>query len=259
MTVPTPRRPVMVGMPNFREVAQYHGQDGRRIKAGALYRSGALTGLTKEDWSRFGALGIGLFVDLRSAAERDGHPVPWPAPRPSILPLQVLPDFRASGTTVIGGLVADRDGSQTRALLIGNYASMPAHFGKSLPQLVAAMLSNPAPASVIACTAGQDRTGFVISLLLALAGVDKAAITQDYMISLEHHDAQRINAFVAKTLGVADAELSAATLEALAVSSDYLEAAWGALVAEYRSVSDYFRAHGVSEGDLTHLRNLLLE
>jgi protein tyrosine/serine phosphatase len=52
-------------------------------------------------------------------------------------------------------------------------------------------------ATVVHCTAGKDRTGVVVALALADAGVERAAIVADYAASADHlrradHAARRI-------------------------------------------------------------------
>jgi protein-tyrosine phosphatase len=55
---------------NFRDVGGYVGADGKRVKWGRIYRSGAMPLLTEADYAKLGRLGLGSIVDLRSTDER---------------------------------------------------------------------------------------------------------------------------------------------------------------------------------------------
>ena len=59
----------LTGQPNFRDLGGYAAGDGRRIKWGAVYRSGELSQLTDDDVGKLGQLGIRTVVDFRSPEE----------------------------------------------------------------------------------------------------------------------------------------------------------------------------------------------
>ena len=50
---------------NFRELGGYSTTDGRRVRRGMLYRSGAMAGLTDADYELLSKLDIAVLVDLR--------------------------------------------------------------------------------------------------------------------------------------------------------------------------------------------------
>lgn len=62
---------------NFRELGGWPAADGRRVKRGLFWRSGALRHIvTPEDRERFEKLGIRVVCDLRSGVERAREPDP---------------------------------------------------------------------------------------------------------------------------------------------------------------------------------------
>ena len=62
---------------NFRELGGWPAADGRRVKRGLFWRSGALCQIaSEEDRKRFEALGIRVVCDLRSGVERARKPDP---------------------------------------------------------------------------------------------------------------------------------------------------------------------------------------
>ena len=66
---------------NFRDLGGYVTTDGRRVRPGRLFRSGAPVGLTAADRRRIEALGIRRIVDFRSIEERAREPAAWPVAR----------------------------------------------------------------------------------------------------------------------------------------------------------------------------------
>jgi protein-tyrosine phosphatase len=95
---------------------------------------------------------------------------------------------------------------------------------------------NAAPA-LVHCTAGKDRTGLTIALLLELLGVPRATIVADY---------------VASNNGLLGRIRSA-------ISAPLLEQTFAALDQRYGSPRGYLDAHGLTEATVTALRAELIE
>ena len=57
------------GGSNFRDLGGYKTADGRSVRRNAVFRSAHLGGLTAEDRSALGRLGVRTIVDLRGVSE----------------------------------------------------------------------------------------------------------------------------------------------------------------------------------------------
>ncbi|WP_221796173.1 tyrosine-protein phosphatase [Aquisediminimonas sediminicola] len=251
---------IFTSTPNFRDIGGLVGEAGQRLRPGRVYRSGSLAELSNDEWRDFSRLGVRLFVDLRSPGERATHIIPWPDPAPEICPLEVLPDVRAGGTAIMQQLLDDADGSWTRALLLRNYASMPSDFAPSVGRFFSALTDKGDAAAIVACTAGQDRTGFVIALLLSALGVAEDQVMADYMLSYPHLDTDRVARFIAKTLGGEDERApSAAAMQSLRVAPEYMAAAMEALRRDYGDVGRYLARHGVTDDVMQRVKSDIFE
>lgn len=154
---------------NFRDLGGYPTRDGRTVKWGKAFRSGAMPLLTGSDYGLLDQLHIGTVVDLRSLEER-----------------AIAPD-----------LLDDRTG----ALFVANdYSLKPlmAQFGQGggentyrgierilKPQFRSLFRRLVAEDGAVLyhCSAGQDRTGIATALLYDVLGVDRETILKDYHLS----------------------------------------------------------------------------
>lgn len=172
------------GATNFRDIGGYRAHDGRVTAYGKVFRSGDLGGLTERDLDYvLNTLCVKFICDLRNPEEIDAAPNRIPANAARYLSVPVM---RASAA-------ADERGMM-RALISGDYDKIDEAFGKtylsmidtaadSFGQVLKALADPANLPAVIHCTAGKDRTGITIALLLALLGVPDLAIIADYSLT----------------------------------------------------------------------------
>lgn len=154
---------------NFRDLGGYVTADGRRVRWGRIYRSGAMPLLSERDYKQLGTLRISGIVDLRSTDER-----------------QIAPDELDDRT---GALFLSNDYSLRKMMAgmsSGNGEYAYRAIGKTLaPQYRAIfrrLLANDG-ATLYHCSAGQDRTGVATALVLSALGVPRETILADYHLS----------------------------------------------------------------------------
>lgn len=144
---------------NFRDLGGYQAADGRHVRWGLIFRSGATPLLTPLDIHYIEALGLKSMVDLRSTEER------------RLAPSRLM----GSGIRYIASDYA--------------FATLPDGYFETLailkPQFHAAfseLLAHQGPIS-INCTGGQDRTGILSAFILLSLGVPRAIVLDDYHLS----------------------------------------------------------------------------
>lgn len=252
--------------PNFRELVGFSTAKGRQILPGKLFRSGAFEAQDADALRQLiSAYGIRLCCDLRSDIERDKNPIPWPeeTPRPRLLELQVLTDIRVLGESSLVPLIGDVDGRAATGLMQTLYRKLPETCAPVLRRLFNEIANQEqALPLMINCTAGKDRTGLIVALLLTALDIEEAQIRADYLRStdLVHRPEYQVKVeqLVRDFAGV---KPEPASLQALiGVNPLYLNAAMAAIKMKYGSVHQYLRtAVGLDLATQSRLQSRLLK
>jgi protein tyrosine/serine phosphatase len=106
-------------------------------------------------------------------------------------------------------------------------------------------------AVLVHCAAGKDRTGMIVAMTLAAAGVEQERIVDDYLAS-----AQRIEAIMARLVSSETyrAELEGHDAQAHAPRVGTLERVFEIVHAQHDSAAHWLLAHGLTAGELAQLR-----
>ncbi|KAB0606069.1 tyrosine-protein phosphatase [Castellaniella defragrans] len=253
----------LMGAPNFRDLGGCRGAGGGTVRPGRVFRSEALARLTDEDLRRVAALDIGLVCDLRAADERQRAESRWPAGRAA----RTLYSARADALAAvrISGWrerIADPafDAEAARQWILGAYAAMPRLFAEVLAELFAALEGPASPVTLVHCTAGKDRTGFVCAILLFALGVSRDDVFENYLLTRARCPPAEL---VRGLLGDELEGLPPRALDALLVMADvreeYLMAALDCIGRDFGGIDAYFRvACGLTAAGHAGLRMRLL-
>lgn len=255
---------LLEGAPNFRDFGGHATADGRRVRAGRLYRSELLLGLTPRDLETLAALDIALVCDLRSPGERARLNNEWPATKPAeILALDIDAEMSAVQPDRWGRRLADPTFSVEKAhlALCDNYRRMPNSFARDLRALFQHLTERPGRAILVHCAAGKDRTGFVVAMLLWALGVSHETILADYLETNRRYTIERL--VNARTRFLPDLEMTPSIRAALgvlaSVHTDFIEAAFDAVSSEFGSIDAYLeRACELNAGRREKLHQVLL-
>jgi protein-tyrosine phosphatase len=243
---------------NFRDIGGYRTADGRRVRTGKVYRAGALNRLTDSDRELLARMGMKLVCDLRSQEEVEEEPDRLPdnpAPEYLHLPLKADDDRLRR----LRALLFNR--RQIALMLPEMYTDIMIDRNANICGEVLRRLSEPENLpTIIHCTAGKDRTGVVVALLLSLLGVPDDIILADY--SLSNRFFPTFLAYGEKTIHpVAWLGVKAEDIQPLLVADPQtMRTALAHVRSKYSSVENYLRdAAGLDEGTLGRLRENLLE
>ena len=165
---------------NFRDLGGLSTTDGRRVRSGLVYRCEGPASFQDSHGSALRGLKLGMVCDLRSAAERTAAPNGWCDDQTRLLDFDMSQDLRARGADGWAALRADPSEQGARRAMTANYAAMPAALAPFMPALFGALAERRTPL-LIHCTAGKDRTGVAIALLLLALGVARDEMLADYL------------------------------------------------------------------------------
>jgi protein-tyrosine phosphatase len=241
-------------VPNFRDFGGYPTTDGRYVRRGLLYRSGALADLSEQDVAVLRKLGIKLICDLRTDLEAQEAPdVPLEGVMLWRLPvIQQEESAVKARTFLFDRHRLDQVMLQTYQTFVREKAPI---FGAAI-----ARFADPAnlPA-VFHCSAGKDRTGILAALLLGALGVSDELIIADYTLSNLYYEAFR-KSLEPQEHRLRALRLSLDDLQPMLVSDPvYLEAALDAIREECGSIETYLmQKAGVSAETLAKLREIFL-
>jgi protein-tyrosine phosphatase len=243
---------------NFRDLGGLPTRDGRRLRPGMLYRSEGPASFAAEHQHELQALGIRLICDLRAEVERRAapHDDGMTARR---LHLDLANDLRSETNEGWSALRNDPSEAGARAAMQLNYAAMPAALLPHLRGFVDAIIAGETPV-LMHCTAGKDRTGVLVALLLTVLGVPEDVVVADYLRSDVFAKNLRLGGSIAhafeQTFGFTPSE---ATINAMiGVDPGFLAAALHAVTVRHGSVERYFASAGIGEAQLAQLCATLL-
>jgi protein-tyrosine phosphatase len=233
------------GTHNFRDVGGYPAQTGR-TRSGQLFRSDALTRITPTGVADLAALRIGVVVDLRSQLELSQDC------SANVLPGAVLIHLPIHG----GSQASILEGDHISLELL--YRQMLLDSAWSFTAAVSVIAESGRTPVLVNCTAGKDRTGLAIALVLEAVGVERSAVVADYTQSALNLDGEWMDQTLTRLVsnGV---PISPALFEALGGSPDRAMSQvlrW--VDQEYGSVIGYLQAHGLLEESVELLREKLV-
>lgn len=205
---------------------------------------------TGRDFDTLKQLGVRSIIDFRSDEERTREPFNVPAG----FSLEVYAkDYVLTMSELSQSLSSpDADAEQTRVAFETFYGRIPFQFAEQYREMFAQLLDQRAPL-VVNCSAGKDRTGVAVALILTALGVPRETIVEDYLLS---------NAKFKPDL--ADPRLSRMRPDVAAVlysvDARYLNAAFRAMENTPGGIVGFFRTElGVEEADLQRLQQLYLD
>jgi protein-tyrosine phosphatase len=230
----------LTGLYNLREVGGYPAADGGTVRWGTLFRSDALHRLDESGTAAIAALGLRTIVDLRTQMEVDVAP-------------SALAGVTAA-TTHISLLTGDLQALPLELDAVYRYIIDAC--GKTVGEAIKLLCAPDAFPALVHCSAGKDRTGIVIALILAVLGVPDEVIAADYGLSGGYLDQE--NTAVIGQVKASTGLGESLTNELLASPPALIVRVLANVRASWGSVDEYLLDHGLTAADLASLRAALV-
>lgn len=248
---------------NFRELGGYRSSDGRHIKDGILFRSGAPGYMNEEERKHFEELGVKVIIDFRSLEESKEVPDPdFPNTTYIHMPAMKNPegeDIDFSPAHIFKLLPKTPTKNIARGAIDRFYDLLIFH-NSAYKEMFNLLLEEQVP-MLFHCTAGKDRTGVAAILIMLALGVSEETIEKDYLLTNKYRSAKikevldhyRLIHHFSKTLKI----ILTFSQGVLPHGCQYV---FDRIKEKYDSYEDYFyHEYGLTKEDLDRLKDLCLE
>lgn len=231
------------GFANARDLGGLPVAGGGTTRTGVLLRADLPRDPDPDELAGLAATGL-VVVDLRDDVEVAQTPSPFAIGGARVVR---VPVFDGSAADVVA------DGANLAAL----YGRLVATRGPAFAAVAAEAADSPGP-TLVHCTAGKDRTGVAVALVLAAVGVPRQVVVEDYARTGERlagpwleRRLSELSALHGRDLSAHAELLGGSPRAALDRALDQVDQGWG-------SAAGYLHAHGLRSDGLDRLRDRLV-
>jgi protein-tyrosine phosphatase len=251
------------GVANFRDIGGYPAGNGHKIKSRLIFRSGELSGLTPADQQAVTALNIRYEIDLRTDAERSANPSNWGKKVPQVISISVGMPRDSAPQASIRQFSEVKDAAQAKMQMAGTTANLAINGAADIGKVLGELAKANGPA-LIHCTAGKDRTGVTVAVLMTVLGASREDVYHEYLRSnesvraqLERQKARQESGRDVNGLSGLDPSVVQAMM---GTDSIYLDAVFREIDAKYGSFDGYTRnGLKISAAQIAQLRKTFVD
>lgn len=186
------------GLNNFRDFGGYFTADGKQVKWGVLYRSNHLFNLNEQAINYISHLGIKSIIDYRNQNEINKSPNSYVGENKTYhldataQTAELAAQFAASSDNEDQALIESIANNIPKELVNGEGRQILEQYRQfvmsdkskaAFRQMIEVLLDSHNSPSIQHCRGGKDRTGYGALLVLAMLGVPKQTIVDDYMLT----------------------------------------------------------------------------
>lgn len=186
-TVPSEQVIKLKGTTNTRDIGGYQTNDLGTLRYGQIIRSDRLSGLTANDFQKLEEMGLKTVIDLRTNQEYDHSPTVWLGDNPPQFFHFPVGDANNDWFTAQRKMMKKNRFTEEQSLehMVEGYRMIAEEGTSSYQQLMEVVLDESNWPVLIHCTAGKDRSGVGVALILEALGVDRETIMEEYLLTNE--------------------------------------------------------------------------
>lgn len=252
------------GVPNSRSLGGLPLKRGGTLKEGVFYRSSALASLTDLGRQQMEDTPIGVVADLRTLPERLTSSDKPPAhphrirvhelgiEAGNLSPTMFMKDTLGKNKSQLSA-VLEKDIPTLAELYPQMLKEAPKQFGE-VARLVAKVEEGKNNAVLVHCTAGKDRTGIAVALVLDSVGVERDAIIHNYAVSAQYLAGPWAEGMLAKIKSVGIPLVPRLVDMVTTTPPEAIEAAFSWIEDNFGSSENYLFSGGVSAAEIEDMR-----
>jgi protein tyrosine/serine phosphatase len=238
------RHIALEGAVNFRDLGGYPTRDGRSIRWRTVFRADGLSQLSPRDHATVRTLGVATVIDLRTTAEVER----------GRFPVEEIP-VGFHHLPFVEGLPDPREFEMLPGMLAAQYLDMIDEASGPIAQVLRIVALQRAHPLIVHCTAGKDRTGVLVAVLLGILGVPDDVIVEDYALSAAAMRALRDKLIERYPEGK---EIIEKADEVFSADPSNMSGLLEHLHTRFGSIEDYARSIGLGTEVQSDLRGVLL-
>lgn len=244
---------------NFRDLGGYPTTDGRRVRRRMVYRSDNMRDLTDADVALVASLALKVVHDFRLDHERAEYPSRLPNPAPEVMLLSVgdLPGQAETMVELVVKMLRGEAEMAPASFWEDHYVTLLDIAQPNMVKLMESLAGEDRLPALFHCAGGKDRTGLAATLLLAILGVPREVIVDDFLLTNSLRTLRRYEFWAPQMEAKGIDPLGA--LPILGVTRSAWERAVQHLDEAYGGPLGYLTAGGMDPGAADRLRATLVE
>ena len=253
-TLPGDRVVHLKGTTNTRDIGGYPAGDLGTLRWGQIIRSDELSRLTAGDFKKLEDMGLKTVIDLRTRKEHDESPTVWQGDHPPRFFHFPVGDANNDWFTAQRKMMKKNRFNEEQALshMVEGYRMIADEGTSSYRELMEVVLDESNWPVLIHCSAGKDRSGIAVVLIMEALRVDRETIMQEYLLTNELSRIEDKAAFIAresknaaKGTKFSKGVPASAWLPIVGVRKEMLEAFYHRIDDDYGSMDAYLTGLGV--------------
>ncbi len=175
------------GTTNTRDIGGYQTSDQSTLRRGQIIRSDRLSRLTANDFQKLEEIGLKTVIDLRTNKEHDESPTIWKGNNPPRFVHLPVGDANNDWFASQRKMMKKNRFTEEQSLehMVEGYRMIAEEGTSSYQQLMELVLDESNWPILIHCSAGKDRSGVGVALILESLGVDRETIMEEYLLTNE--------------------------------------------------------------------------